>query len=328
MKKRTLGQQGLEVSAVGLGCMGMSASYPPYPDEAQSITVVHRAAELGVTLFDTAEVYGPFTNEALVGKALKGVRDKVCVATKFGINLRQAEGKAGLDSRPETIRLVAEESLKRLGVDVIDLFYQHRVDPDVPPEEVAGAVGDLVREGKVRFFGLCEAAPETIRRAHKTHPLSAVQTEYSLWTRDPERDVLPLCEELGIGFVPYSPLGRGFLTGKIKQPPQGEDDIRSTYPRFTAEAIGTNLGLVQELKRLGQAKGRTPAQLALAWILHKGDHIVPIPGTTKLNRLEENVAAADITLSDAEIGALEKAMPEHAVAGARYDEMNFSLVNL
>lgn len=328
MQNRMLGRQGLKVSSIGLGCMGMSASYPPFPDEGQSIEVIRRAVDLGVTHFDTAEVYGPFTNEVLLGKALKGLRDKVTIATKFGVNLRQAPDKGGMDSRPQTIRLVADECLKRLGTDVIDLFYQHRVDPDVPPEEVASAVGDLIKDGKVRFFGLCEAAPETIRRAHSVHPVSALQTEYSLWSRDPERALLPLCAELGIGFVPYSPLGRGFLTGSIDHAPSAEGDIRSTYPRFSSEAIETNLKLVQAMAELGKAKGATPAQLALAWLLHKADTIVPIPGTTKIARLEENVGGAKIQLTRAEIAKLEAAIPESAVVGARYDEMNFSIVDL
>lgn len=328
MQLRTLGGQGLEVSAIGLGCMGMSASYPPYPDDAQSINVIHRAIELGVTMFDTAEVYGPFTNEALLGKALAGLRDKVCIATKFGVNLRGAEGKGAQDSRPETIKLVAEESLKRLGTDVIDVFYQHRVDPDVAPEDVAGAVGDLVREGKVRYFGLCEAAPETIRKAHTEHPVSVVQTEYSLWTRDPEREILPLCAELGIGFVPYSPLGRGFLSGCMTEAPEGAEDIRSTYPRFTKEAIDRNLQLLRQAEEIAREKSCTLAQLSIAWLLHKRADIVPIPGTTRIARLEENVGAADVKLTAQEVTALEAAVPQSAVEGARYDEMNFALVDL
>jgi aryl-alcohol dehydrogenase-like predicted oxidoreductase len=328
MEFRAVGQQGLCVSTLGLGCMGMSASYPPFPDEAASIDLIRYAVEAGVTLFDTAEVYGPFMNEALLGKALHGVRDKVTIATKFGINLCGAEGKGAMDSRPETIRQVADACLQRLGVDEIDLFYQHRVDPDVPPEDVAGAVGDLVRAGKVRYFGLCEASAQTVRRAHATHPVSAVQMEYSLWSRDPERSILPLCAELGIGFVPYSPLGRGFLTGKMSSAPSEVDDIRSAYPRYTPDALSVNARLVRALAELAEQKGQSPAQLALAWLLHKGPDIVPIPGTTKRDRLDENIAASTIRLSTEEIRAIEAAMPEQAVVGARYDEMNFAIVDL
>jgi aryl-alcohol dehydrogenase-like predicted oxidoreductase len=330
MQKRKLGTQGLEVSAIGFGCMGLSAVYGPAPDEAQALAVLRRAVELGVTFFDTAEIYGGTTNEVLVGKGLKDARDRVVIATKFGFDLQDAARTGqprGVDSRPEHIREVAEASLKRLGVEVIDLLYQHRVDPKVPIEDVAGAVGDLVKAGKVKYFGLSEAGAETIRRAHATHPVSAVQSEYSLWTRDPEREVLPTCRELGIGFVPFSPLGRGFLAGAVKGD-LAENDFRRGMPRFQPGAMQANLSLVETLERLAREKGRTPAQLALAWLLHQDPHIVPIPGTTKLNRLEENVAAADISLSAEELAAIDRAVPETAVAGQRYDETGLAMVNL
>jgi aryl-alcohol dehydrogenase-like predicted oxidoreductase len=329
MEMRKLGSRGLEVSAIGLGCMGMSWAYGPAPDEAQSIGVLHRAVELGVTFFDTAEVYGPFVNEQLVGKGLKAVRDKVVVATKFGFDLSGGAAPRGVNSRPEHIREVADASLKRLGVETIDLFYQHRVDPNVPIEEVAGAVGDLVTAGKVRFFGLSEAGADTIRKAHAVHPVSAVQSEYSLWTRGPETAVLPTCRELGVGFVPYSPLGRGFLTGAVKTASDfAQDDFRRNNPRFRGDALGKNLSLVETLTRLAEAKGRTPAQLALAWLLHQGDDIVPIPGTTKIHRLEENVGAAAVKLDADDLRAIEAAIPEAAVEGERYDERGMSMVGL
>jgi aryl-alcohol dehydrogenase-like predicted oxidoreductase len=330
MQTRKLGTHGLEVSAIGFGCMGLSGVYGAPPDEAQALAVLHRAVELGVTFFDTAEIYGRRTNEVLVGKGLKDVRDRVVIATKFGFVLDQA-GRAsrpqGVDSRPEHIKEVADASLKRLGVEVIDLFYQHRVDPKVPIEDVAGAVGDLVKAGKVKWFGLSEAGAETIRRAHAVHPVSAVQSEYSLWTRDPEREVLPACRELGVGFVPFSPLGRGFLAGAVKGDlPQG--DLRRTMPRFQAGALQSNLSLVETLTRLANAKGRTPAQLALAWLLHQNPHIVPIPGTTKIGRLEENVAAADLALTPEDLAAIDRAVPETAVEGPRYDANGLAMVNL
>lgn len=330
MEKRKLGSQGLEVSAIGLGCMGMSWAYGPPPDEAQSIQVLHRAVELGVNFFDTAEVYGPFANETLVGKGLKPLRDRVVIATKFGFDIPPEGGRPrGVNSRPEHIRAVADASLKRLGIEVIDLFYQHRVDPNVPIEDVAGAVGDLVKAGKVRFFGLSEAGADTIRRAHKVHPVSAVQSEYSLWTRDPERAVLPACRDLGIGFVPYSPLGRGFLTGAVRAASDlADNDFRKTNPRFAGEALGKNLGLVETLTKLAKEKGRTPAQLALAWLLNQGPDIAPIPGTTKVSRLEENAAAADIKLSPDDLAAIARAIPETEVAGQRYDERGMAMVNL
>ena len=329
MENRKLGGQGLEVSAIGLGCMSMSWAYGPAADESQAISVLHRAVEIGVTFFDTAEIYGPFENEILVGKGLKGLRDKVVIATKFGFDIPKERGgvNRGLNSRPEHIKQVADEALQRLGIDTIDLFYQHRVDPDVPIEDVAGAVSDLVKAGKVRFFGLSEAAAGTIRKAHATFPVSALQTEYSLWTRDPESSVLPACRELGIGFVPYSPLGRGFLTGTLKSADDlaADGDFRRTNPRFRDEAFKANLGLVATLEKLAKDKGCTPAQLALAWLLNQGPDIVPIPGTTKVARLEENAAAAAVTFSEAELAAM--AIPEGAAVGERYDERGMAGLN-
>jgi len=330
MQTRKLGTQGLEVSAIGFGCMGLNAVYGPAPDEAEALKVLTRAVELGVTFFDTAEIYGMTANEVLVGKGLARFRDRVVIATKFGFDLEEAvrAGRpAGTNSRPEHIREVADASLKRLGVEVIDLLYQHRVDPNVPIEDVAGTVGELVKAGKVKYFGLSEAGPDTIRRAHKVHPVSAVQSEYSLWTRDPEKAVLPTLRELGIGFVPYSPLGRGFLAGALKGQP-ADNDFRRFMPRFQGEALQKNLSLVETLTRLAGEKGRTPAQLALAWLLHQGDAIAPIPGTTKVSRLEENVAAADIKLSAEDLKAIEAAVPETEVEGARYDARGLSMVNL
>jgi aryl-alcohol dehydrogenase-like predicted oxidoreductase len=330
MQTRKLGTQGLQVSAIGFGCMGLSAIYGPAPDEGEALKVLQRAVELGVTFFDTAEIYGMTANEVLVGKGLASFRDRVVIATKFGFDLEaaaKAGRPAGTNSRPENIRNVADASLKRLGVEVIDLFYQHRVDPNVPIEDVAGAVADLVTAGKVKYFGLSEASPDTIRLAHKVHPVSTLQSEYSLWTRDPEQAVLPTVRELGIGFVPYSPLGRGFLAGALKGQP-AENDFRRFMPRFQGEALEKNLSLVETLTRLAAEKGHTPAQLALAWLLHQGEDIVPIPGTTKISRLEENVAAADISLRDADLAAIEAAVPETAVEGARYDARGLSMVNL
>jgi aryl-alcohol dehydrogenase-like predicted oxidoreductase len=330
MQTRKLGTQGLTASALGFGCMGLSGIYGPPKDEAQGLEVIRRAYDLGVTFFDTAEAYGPFANERLLGKALKDVRDKVVLATKFGM-IFTPEGKRvpGFDSSPARIREVCDASLKRLGVDVIDLLYQHRVDPKTPIEDVAGAVGELVKAGKVRYFGLSEAGPETIRRAHATFPVSALQNEYSLWTRDVEGGALPLCRELGIGLVPYSPLGRGFLTGAIKSlDALPEKDFRRHNPRFQAEALSHNLPLVETLTRLAGEKGRTPGQLALAWLLHQGDDIVPIPGTTKLHRLEENVAAAEIALSPEDLDAIARAVPETAVEGARYDAASMATVGI
>jgi aryl-alcohol dehydrogenase-like predicted oxidoreductase len=326
MKTRKLGTQGLEVSALGLGCMGLSWAYGPALPEADAIALLRHAVDRGVTFFDTAEVYGPYVNEELVGRGLAPVRDKVRIATKFGFKL-DGSTRLGVDSRPEHIKAVADASLKRLGVDVIDLFYQHRVDPAVPIEDVAGAVGDLVKAGKVRWFGLSEAGAQTIRKAHAVHPVSAVQSEYSLWTRDPEAEVLPTLRELGIGLVPYSPLGRGFLTGAVK----GVDsldatDFRRTQPRFTGDALTKNLGLVETLQGIAAAKGVTAAQLALAWLLAQGPDIVPIPGTTKAARLDENLGAIDVTLSAEDISAIAAAIPETAVAGDRYNEQGMAMV--
>ena len=321
MKTRELGQSGLEVSAIGLGCMGMSFGYGPAQDETEMIGVIRSAVDLGVTFFDTAEVYGPFTNERLVGKALAPFRDRVVIATKFGFHL-DADGKqAGLNSRPEHIREVAEASLQRLGIDTIDLFYQHRVDPNVPIEDVAGAVKDLIQEGKVRHFGLSEAGVQTIRRAHAVQPVTALQSEYSLWWREPEEKTFPVLEELGIGFVPFSPLGRGFLTGAIDENTTfSSGDFRNTVPRFTPEARKTNLALVESLAAIARARGATAAQIALAWLLARKPWIVPIPGTTKRHRLEENVAAAAIDLSAADLSEIEGAASRVEILGARYSE--------
>ncbi len=310
MQKRKLGKSGLEVSAIGLGCMGMSFSYGPPADKQEMIALLRAAVERGITFFDTAEVYGPFTNEELVGEALAPFRGKVAIATKFGFKLDPTgkPGWLGLDSRPEHIKEVAEGSLKRLRVDAIDLFYQHRVDPDVPIEDVAGAVKDLIQEGKVKRFGLSEAAAKTIRRAHAIQPVTAVQSEYSLWTRGPEREVLPTLEELGIGFVPYSPLGKGFLTGKINENTTFDSsDFRNTLPRFTPEARKANQALVDLLGKIAERKKATPAQIALAWLLAQKPWIVPIPGTTKLGRLEENIGAAAVELTSDDLREIESA---------------------
>jgi aryl-alcohol dehydrogenase-like predicted oxidoreductase len=324
MQKRKLGSGGLEVSAIGLGCMGMSFSYGPPQDRKQMSSLLRSAVERGVTFFDTAEVYGPYTNEELVGEALAPVRDRVVIATKFGFKLNAAQGGspfAGLDSRPENIRAVAEGSLKRLRTEVIDLFYQHRVDPQVPIEDVAGAVKDLIGEGKVRHFGLSEAGVQTIRRAHAVQPVAALQNEYSLWFRAPEAEVLPTLEELGIGFVPYSPLGRGFLTGKIDENTTFErSDFRAHLPRFTPEARKANQVLVDLLTEIGKRRQATPAQIALAWLLARKPWIVPIPGTTKLERLDENNRAADVELTPADMNDIELAAAKIAVQGARYPE--------
>jgi aryl-alcohol dehydrogenase-like predicted oxidoreductase len=323
MKKRTLGKSDLEVSALGLGCMGMSFSYKPFPDRKEMIALIRRAVERGVMFFDTAEVYGPFKNEELVGEALAPFAGRVVIATKFGFKI-DPTGKSrwtGLDSRPEHIREVAEASLGRLRVEAIDLFYQHRVDPEVPIEDVAGTVQDLIREGKVKHFGLSEAGAGTIRRAHAVQPVTAVQSEYSLWTRDPETEVLPTLEELGIGFVPFSPLGRGFLAGKIDENTKFEkDDFRMTMPRFTPGARRANRALVDLLARMAQRKEAAPAQVALAWLLAQKPWIVPIPGTTKLKRLEENMAAADLVLSPDELHEMESAAAGIRIEGSRYPE--------
>jgi aryl-alcohol dehydrogenase-like predicted oxidoreductase len=323
MQKRKLGRSNLEVSALGLGCMGMSFSYGPPADKQEMIALLRAAVERGVTFFDTVEVYGPFTNEELLGEALSPVRDQVVIATKFGFNLNPdgSPGWQGLNSRPERIKQVADASLKRLKIDSIDLFYQHRVDLDVPIEDVAGAVKDLIQEGKVKHFGLSEAAPKTIRRAHAVQPVTAVQSEYSLWTRGPEAEVLPTLEELGIGFVPYSPLGKGFLTGKMNENTTfDKTDFRSTLPRFTPEALKANQTLVDLLGVIAKQKKATPAQIALAWLLAQKPWIVPIPGTTKLHRLEENIGAVEIELTADDLREIETAAAKIEVQGARYPE--------
>jgi aryl-alcohol dehydrogenase-like predicted oxidoreductase len=329
MQKRKLGKSNLEVSAIGLGCMGMSVMYGPPKDKQEMISVIRSAVELGVTFFDTAEVYGPFTNEELVGEALGPVRAQVVIATKFGFKLDSETGKqAGLYSRPEHIKEVAEASLKRLRTNVIDLFYQHRVDPDVPIEDVAGAVKDLIQEGKVKHFGLSEAGVQTIRRAHAVQRVTALQSEYSLWWREPEAEIIPTLEELGIGFVPYSPLGRGFLTGKIDENTTFDStDFRNTVPRFSPEARKANRALVDLLEAVAQRKKATPAQIALAWVLAQKPWIVPIPGTTKLHRLQENVAAATIELSEEDLREIESATSEITVQGARYSEGAQRMIN-
>jgi aryl-alcohol dehydrogenase-like predicted oxidoreductase len=321
MQKRKLGSSGLEVSAVGLGCMGMSFSYGPAADKREMISLLRSAVDRGVTFFDTAEVYGPFTNEELVGEALSDFRGQVVIATKFGFKLDPNGGPrwVGLDSRPAQIKHVAESSLGRLKVEAIDLFYQHRVDPDVPIEDVAGAVGDLIREGKVRHFGLSEAGAQTIRRAHSVEPVTAVQSEYSLWTRGPEAEVLPTLEELGIGFVPYSPLGKGFLTGKINEDTAFDaSDFRNTLPRFTPEARKANQTLVELLARIAERKKATTAQIALAWLLAQKPWIVPIPGTRKPERLEENIGAAAVDLTFDDLREIDGAASRITVQGARY----------
>jgi aryl-alcohol dehydrogenase-like predicted oxidoreductase len=323
MQKRKLGNSDLEVSALGLGCMGMSFGYGPAMDEQEAISLIRTAVERGVTFFDTAEVYGPFTNEELVGEALAPFRGQVAVATKFGWKIDPNGGQrwTGLDSRPEHIKEVAEGSLKRLKVDAIDLFYQHRVDPDVPIEDVAGAVKDLIREGKVKHFGLSEAGAQTIRRAHAVQPVAAVQSEYSLWTRGPEAEVLPTLEELGIGFVPYSPLGKGFLTGKMNEGTTFDSsDFRNILPRFTPEALKANQALVDLLGGIAERRGATPAQIALAWLLAQKPWIVPIPGTTKRHRLEENIGAAAVELTADDLREIEAAASKITVQGARYPE--------
>jgi aryl-alcohol dehydrogenase-like predicted oxidoreductase len=321
MEKRKLGTLGLEVSALGLGCMGMSFGYGPPSDKQAMISLIRTAVERGVTFFDTAEAYGPFTNEELLGEALTPVRDQVVIATKFGFAPDANGGWRALNSRPQHIQEVAEASLKRLKTDVIDLFYQHRVDPNVPIEEVAGSVKELIQQGKVKHFGLSEAGVQTIRRAHAVQPVTALQSEYSLWWREPEAEVIPTLEQLGIGFVPFSPLGKGFLTGKISEDTQfDKGDFRNIVPRFTAENRKANQSLVDLLGTFAQQKKATPAQIALAWLLARKPWIVPIPGTTKLHRLEENIGAADVELSSDDLRALETAAARIAVQGARYPE--------
>ena len=322
MKKRKLGKSGLEVSAIGLGCMGMSFGYGPPKDKQEMISLLRAAVERGVTLFDTAEVYGPFTNEELVGEGLAPFRERVVIATKFGFKLDPKSGRSiGVDSRPEHIKEVAEASLKRLRTDVIDLFYQHRVDPEVPIEDVAGAVKELIEQGKVKHFGLSEAGVQTIRRAHAVQPVTALQNEYSLWWRRPEEEALPALEELGIGFVPFSPLGSGFLTGKMNENTTFDSsDFRNTLPRFTAEARKANRVLVDLLGEIAKRKNATPAQIALAWLLGQKPWIIPIPGTTKLQRLEENVGAVEIELTKDDLREIESAASQIEVQGARYPE--------
>ncbi|CAI1104606.1 putative oxidoreductase [Serratia liquefaciens] len=329
MQQRKLGPTGPLVSALGLGCMGMSDFYSTAHDEQEAIATLHRALELGVTLLDTADMYGPLTNEQLIGKAIKGKRQQVFLATKFGIVRDPANPAArGVSSRPEYIRRSVEGSLKRLGVEVIDLYYQHRVDPEVPIEEVVGTMADLISEGKIRYIGLSEASVATLERAHKVHPITALQTEYSLWTRDAEQGVLAACERLGIGFVPYSPLGRGFLTGAIQRPEDlNADDFRRSNPRFQGENFARNLALVEKVTELAKQKGVAPSQLALAWVLAQGEHIVPIPGTKRRRYLEENIAAAELTLSAAELAAIEAVFPLQAAAGARYGAESMTYIN-
>jgi aryl-alcohol dehydrogenase-like predicted oxidoreductase len=323
MQKRKLGNSGLEVSALGLGCMGLSFSYKPFPEKHEVIALLRAAVERGVTFFDTAEVYGPFTNEELVGEALAPFREQVVIATKFGfdINPDGSRGPKGTNSSPEKIKQAVEGSLKRLKTDVIDLYYQHRVDPNVPIEDTAGAVKDLIAAGKVKRFGMSEAGAQSIRRAHAVQPVAALQSEYSLWHRKPEAEIVPLLEELGIGFVPYSPLGKGFLTGKIDESTKFDStDIRSTIPRFTADAMKANQALVDLLGKIAADKGATPAQIALAWLLALKPWIVPIPGTTKLHRLDENLGAASIDLSPADLREIEEAASKIKVEGERYPE--------
>ncbi|MEJ2479989.1 MAG: aldo/keto reductase [Acidihalobacter sp.] len=326
LSKRKLGSQGLEVSSIGLGCMGMSQSYGP-ADEAESTATLHRAIELGCTFLDTAEVYGPFTNEELLGRALAGKRDQVVLATKFGFRIDNGK-MAGTNSRPEHIREAVEGSLKRLRTDHIDLLYQHRVDRDVPIEEVAGAVGELVQQGKVRFFGLSEAGVGTIRRAHAAHPVSAVQSEYSLWERNLEQDVIPTLRELGIGLVPFSPLGRGFLTGSVKRAEEyPETDFRHNDPRYQGENYDINMQAAQTVREIAESLGAKPGQVALAWLLHKGGDIVPIPGTKRRRYLEENVAAAQLELDAAQMQTLDQALAPERISGPRYPERMMAMVD-
>jgi aryl-alcohol dehydrogenase-like predicted oxidoreductase len=328
MDRRKLGRQGLEVGALGLGCMGMSDFYGP-ADEAESVATIHRALDLGVDLLDTADMYGPFKNEELVGRAIRDRRHRVVLATKFG-NRRSPDGAfLGVSGRPEYVREACDASLRRLGVDHVDLYYQHRVDPTVPIEDTVGAMAELVKAGKVRWLGLSEAAPATVRRAHAVHPISALQTEYSLWTRDPEDEVLPTVRELGIGFVPYSPLGRGFLTGRFRSPADiPEGDWRRNNPRFQGENFQRNLALVARVSGIARARGVTPAQLALAWVLARGTDLVPIPGTRRRTTLEENLAAASLSLTPAELTLLDEVAPRGVAAGTRYPEAGMRAIGL
>ncbi|MCW2479888.1 aldo/keto reductase [Candidatus Symbiopectobacterium sp. NZEC135] len=329
MQQRQLGKTGPLVSSIGLGCMGMSDFYSTAQDEKEAIATLHRALELGVTLLDTADMYGPHTNEALVGRAIKGKRQQVVLATKFGIMRDPSNPHArGVCGRPDYVRQAVEGSLKRLGVDEIDLYYQHRVDPSVPIEETVGALSDLVTAGKIRYIGLSEAPVSLLERAHREHPITALQTEYSLWTRDVEAEILPACRRLGIGFVPYSPLGRGFLSGTLRSPEDlAPDDFRRTNPRFMGENFAKNLALVEQVEKLARAKGVTPSQLALAWVLAQGDDIVPIPGTKRRRYLEENIAALDVLLTPEELAAIEAIFPFAAAAGDRYGTESMATIN-
>ncbi|PLR47964.1 aldo/keto reductase [Chimaeribacter arupi] len=329
MQQRQLGKNGPAVSAIGLGCMGMSDFYSTGSDHKEAVATLHHALERGVTLLDTADMYGPHTNEALIGEAIKGKRDQVFLATKFGILRDPAQPSLrGVSSRPAYIRQSVEGSLARLQVEVIDLYYQHRVDPAVPVEEVVGTLADLVREGKIRYLGLSEASVSTLERACAVHPITALQTEYSLWTRDVEAGILAACERLGVGFVPYSPLGRGFLTGTLTSPEDlAADDFRRDNPRFSPENFSRNLALVEKVKTLAEEKGVTPAQLALAWVLAQGEHIVPIPGTKRRRYLDENIAALDVRLTHSELAAIEAIFPYHAAAGGRYQDHVMPMLN-
>ncbi len=328
MKTRRLGKAGPEVSAIGLGCMGMAAFYGQASDETQATAVIHRALELGITFFDTAEMYGPHTNEMQLGKALADRRDRAFVATKFGIGYNAERTALTVDGSPANVRRAIEGSLKRLGMDHVDLYYLHRVDPSTPIEETVGAMGELVTEGKVRFLGLSEASPETLRKGHAAHPITALQTEYSLWSREPEDELLATCDELGIGFVPYSPLGRGFLSGEIKSIDDlAADDFRRSNPRFQGENFHKNLDLVTAVTEIAADKGVTAAQLALAWVLAQGDHLVPIPGTRRIRTLEENAAAADLVLSPGDLARIDAVFPKGAASGHRYAEAARAALN-
>jgi aryl-alcohol dehydrogenase-like predicted oxidoreductase len=327
MEKKKLGSQGLEVSVLGLGCMGMSEFYGSNNDE-ESIKTIHHAVDLGITFFDTSDMYGPFKNEELLSKALKGIRDKVAIATKFGIVRTGDPNVRTINGRPEYVKSSCDASLKRLGVDYIDLYYQHRIDANTPIEDTVGAMADLVKEGKVKFIGLSEAGPNTIKRAHKVHPLTAIQTEYSLWSRDPEDEILPLVKELGIGFVAYSPLGRGFLTGRFKSVDDFEqNDYRKVSPRFQGENFKKNLKLVDTINEIAKTKGVTPGQLALAWIITQNNFIVPIPGTTKAKHLDENIAALEIKITVDELSTINKLLPKGIASGSRYPETMMALLN-